>query len=66
MHGQPKLHSALGTARVPLKSKHAGVVYDDISILYPHRLFATLYGEYPQHFLHSVVVRMFGVLACQL
>ena len=55
MQGHPKLYSALGTARVPLKSKRDDVVYDDISILYPHRLFATLYKDYNRHFLHSMV-----------
>ena len=55
MQGQPALLSALGDARLPLKSKHIGIVYDNISILYPHRLFATLYNDHNTHFVQSMV-----------
>ena len=55
IQGQPPLLSALGVARLPLKSKHTGIVHDNISILYPHRLFATLYKDHNKHFVQSMV-----------
>ena len=49
-HEPPKLMRALGQFRLPLKVGVDGVKWDEVSLLYPHKMFATLYDSYPDKF----------------
>ena len=49
-HKAPELMRAVGNVRIPLKHGVDAVKWDQVSLLYPHKIFATLHDSYPNSF----------------
>ena len=51
----PVMCTASDTIKIPVGHDNGGATWEDVSILYPHRLFATLYHSYLEAFrLHMI------------